>query len=79
MRIDQLQPTPTDAEALEIPPELLGSVMRHQANLSALIGSLRAAGLQQDMIDSSVRTLVDSYAAELTVAIRAMVEEPARA
>lgn len=75
MRIDQLSPTPSAAEPLEIPAELLGSVSRHQAHLAALIASLQAAGLQEDMIEASVRTLVDSYADELTAAIRAMAKD----
>lgn len=75
MRIDQLHPTPTAAEPLEIPAELLDSVVRHQAHLAALIASLRAAGLQEDMVEASVRTLVDSYADELTVAIRGMMKD----
>jgi hypothetical protein len=78
VRIDQLRPTPTTAESLEIPAELLDSVNRHQAHLAALIASLQAAGLQEDMIDASVRTLVDSYANELTIAIRAMVKDRGR-
>lgn len=73
MRIDQLRPTPTAAEPLEIPAELLESVQRHQAHLAALIASLQAAGLQEDMVDASVRSLVDSYADELTLAIRSMM------
>ncbi|WBH17429.1 hypothetical protein [Sphingomonas radiodurans] len=76
MRIDQLHPKPTHAEPLEIPTELLGSVQRHQANLMALIVSLQDAGLNETMIDASVRTLIDSYAAELTIAIREMVRSP---
>lgn len=75
MRIDQLQPTPSTAESLEIPAELLASVHRHQAHLFALIASLRAAGLGEDIVDASIRTLVDSYADDLTVAIRAMMKE----
>ncbi|HEX8445954.1 MAG TPA: hypothetical protein VF649_05000 [Sphingomonas sp.] len=75
MRIDQLLPTPTAAEPLEIPAELLNSVNRHQAHLAALIASLQAAGLQEDMIDASVRTLVDSYADELTTAIRTVLKD----
>lgn len=67
---------PSGAEPLEIPPELLESVMRHQAHLAALIASMRAAGLQEDMVDASVRTLIDSYADELTIAIRGMMEGP---
>jgi hypothetical protein len=74
MRIDQLQPTPTAAESLEIPAELLGSVQRHQAHLSALISSMRAAGIEGEAIDASVRVLVDSYADELTTAIRIMMQ-----
>lgn len=76
MRIDQLEPRPTHRSALEIPVELHDSVARHQANLAELMASLRAAGLQQDMIDSSVRMLVDQYADELTAAIRAMGKTP---
>lgn len=76
MRIDQLQPLPSAAESLEIPPELMDSVHRHQAHLSALIASLRAAGLDEDVVDASVRALVDSYADDLTVAIRSMMREP---
>jgi hypothetical protein len=76
VRIDQLNPTPSGAEPLEIPPELLESVMRHQAHLAALIASMRAAGLQEDMVDASVRTLIDSYADELTIAVRGMMKSP---
>lgn len=73
MRIDQLEPAPTDAEPLEIPAELLASVQRHQAHLGALITSMRAAGVEDSTIESSVRTLVDSYADELTTVIRGMM------
>ncbi len=76
MRIDQLTPTPTGAEPIDIPAELLDSVMRHQAHLAQLVTSLRAAGLQESMIDTSIRALVDSYAGELTAAIRAMAKAP---
>jgi hypothetical protein len=75
VRIDQLQPRPSAAEPLEIPAELLSSVTRHQAHLAQLIMSLQAAGLQDDMIESSVRVLVDSYADELTAAIRSMAKD----
>ncbi|WP_375391056.1 hypothetical protein [uncultured Sphingomonas sp.] len=74
MRIDQLRPPPTAAEPLEIPAELLDSVDRHQAHLAALIASLQVAGVQDDMIEASIRTLVDSYADELTTAVRAMMK-----
>ncbi len=76
MRIDELRPRPTVADPLEIPAELLDSVTRHQANLASLISSLKAAGLQDDMVEASVRTLVDSYAAELSTAIRAFMKGP---
>ncbi|WP_277970860.1 hypothetical protein [Sphingomonas echinoides] len=75
MRIDQLEPTSSSADPFEIPSELLESVRRHQSHLSALIVSLRAAGLDDDVVDASVRTLVDSYADDLTVAIRTMMKE----
>ncbi|TKD51548.1 hypothetical protein [Sphingomonas baiyangensis] len=74
MRIDQLQPAPTVAEPLEIPVQLLASVRRHQAHLTSLIASMRAAGMAGAAIDASVRLLVDSYAHELTTAIRSMME-----
>lgn len=76
MRIDELVPAPSSAEPLEIPAELLVSVNRHQTHLSALIVSLQAAGLSEEMVDASIRTLVDSYASDLTIAIRAMMKEP---
>lgn len=79
MRITELHPTPTDAEALDIPAELLDSVRRHQSHLASLVASLRAAGLSEDMVDSSVRTLVDSYAEELTVAVRGLMKAPPHA
>lgn len=75
MRIDQLQPVPTAAEPLEIPAELLDSVMRHQAHLAALIASLRGAGIHEDMVEAGIRTLIDSYAAELTAAIRGIMKD----
>ncbi|QNE32981.1 hypothetical protein F1C10_14335 [Sphingomonas sp. NBWT7] len=79
MRIDQLLPTPTAAEPLEIPAELLESVQRHQAHLSALVASMRSAGVAGDAIESSVRVLVDSYADELTAVIRSMMLEAGHA
>jgi len=75
MRIDQLEPTPTAAEPLEIPEELIASVHRHQEHLGALVSSMRAAGIDGDAIEASVRTLIDSYADELTTAIRNMMQD----
>ncbi|KQM65576.1 hypothetical protein ASE75_04775 [Sphingomonas sp. Leaf17] len=76
MRITELHPAPTAAEPLEIPDALLASVTRHQAHLVDLIATLKAAGLDDAMVESSVRTLVDSYADELTVAIRGIMKGP---
>jgi len=74
VRINELNPKPTVAEPLEIPEALLGSVKRHQVHLASLVASLRAAGVHEDMVDASVRTLVDSYAEELTVTIRGLMK-----
>lgn len=73
MHINHLRPTLSDTIPMEVPAELLDSVARHQANLMALVASLRAAGLDEDMIDTSVRTLTDSYADELTIVIRGLM------
>lgn len=78
MRIDQLLPTPTSVQPLEIPAELLESVLRHQTHLAALISSFRLAGLDEATVDASVRSLIDSYADELTTAIHTMIKEPNR-
>lgn len=56
----------------DLPPQLHASVQRHRMHLSALVGSLRAAGLAEEMIDASVRKLVESYQAELSSALRAL-------
>jgi hypothetical protein len=61
-------------ELRPMPPELAASVARHQTHLAALIASLRAAGIAEDMVAASVRTLVDSYADELTAALREMLK-----
>ncbi|WP_137897745.1 MULTISPECIES: hypothetical protein [Sphingomonas] len=71
--MEELRPMPPGATPLAIPPELAASVARHQEHLSALIASLRAAGVDEAMVATSVRTLVDSYADELTAALREML------
>ncbi len=76
MRIDQLNPTPSTVVTLEIPAELMHSVARHQTELAKLVVNLQAAGLPDDLIEASVRTLVDSYANELTSAILTMKGSP---
>jgi len=78
LRINDLEPTPTNAASLEIPAALLESVARHQANLAALVGSLRAAGIDEAVVEASIRSLVDSYADELTGAVRQMLKADAR-
>lgn len=57
----------------ELPPELQASVRRHHQNLAALVASLRAAGVDEAVVEASVRQLVDSYSVELTAAVRALV------
>jgi hypothetical protein len=74
LRIDELEPTPTNAPPLDIPADLMESVRRHQANLAALVESLRAAGVDEAMVEASIRGLVDSYADELTRAVRQMLK-----
>jgi hypothetical protein len=71
---DHLRHTLAASASLEVPAELLDSVARHQANLTALVASLRAAGLDENMIEVSVRTLTDSYADELTTVIRELMK-----
>lgn len=56
-----------------IPHELQESVQRHQKHLAALVESLRAAGVGEDVIEASVSQLLDSYRSELTAAMRALV------
>ncbi len=72
MKVDHLHPKPSSVVAIEIPPELMESVSRHQAELAKLVVNLQAAGLPNDLIEASVRTLVGSYANELTSAILTM-------
>lgn len=72
--MEELRPMSPGATPLTIPPELAASVARHQTHLAALIASLRAAGIAEDMVAASVRTLVDSYADELTAALREMLK-----
>ena len=62
-----------------IPPELQESVQRHQRHLSSLVESLRAAGVDEAVIEMSVYQLLDSYRDELTAAMRAVVLGNARA
>jgi hypothetical protein len=74
-----LASAPPHSEQEAIPPELKDSVQRHQRHLAALVESLRAAGVGEDVIEVSVAQLLDSYRDELTIAMRAMVSGKARA
>jgi hypothetical protein len=74
-----LASVPHDRDQEAIPPELQESVQRHQRHLAALVGSLRAAGVGEEVIEVSVGQLLDSYRDELTAAMRALVMESARA
>lgn len=56
----------------ELPPELHASVQRHRAHLAELVASLRQAGLSDELINDSVRDLIESYRSELTDALRAL-------
>jgi hypothetical protein len=52
----------------DLPSELQASVQRHREHLTALVTSLRSAGLPEEMIDASV----ESYGVELSAALRAL-------
>lgn len=65
------------ADGVYIPRELLPSVARHRRHLASLAEELRAAGMDDTLIDHSVRMLIDSYRAELTAAIHIMIQEAA--
>ncbi len=60
-------------DASGLPPELQPSVRRHQEHLGALVGSLRAAGVDEGVIATSVQQLMISYGVELTGAIQTLV------
>ena len=60
-------------EGLDIPELLHASVERHTVNLARLVASLKSAGMTESQIDAGVATIVESYKAELLVAIRTIV------
>lgn len=66
-------PFPLVPDESELPPELQASVRRHQNHLAALVASLRAAGVDEAVVETSVRQLVESYGIELTAAMQALV------
>jgi len=59
---------------VDIPHELQPAVRRHQESLASLIANLRSAGMGEDMVDSSIHTLVESYRTELRAAIGQLVD-----
>jgi len=62
-----------NATVSALPPELLASVERHHEHLAALVASLRAAGVDEALVETSVLQLVESYSLELTAAMKSMV------
>lgn len=72
MLVDVKSETPVKDKP-ELPPELRESVRRHQEHLGALVVSLRAAGVNEGVIATSVQQLMVSYGIELTEAIQSLV------
>lgn len=68
-----VNPLPGMPDESELPPELQASVRRHHQHLAALVASLRAAGVDEAIVETSVRQLVESYSVELTAAMQALV------
>ena len=69
----------TRLEQISVPQELQASVERHQRHLAALVESLRAAGVGEEVIEASVGQLLNSYRDELTAAMRSLILEKSRA
>lgn len=59
----------------DLPPALHASVTRHRQDLATLVASLRAAGVDETIVQTSVRELIESYGLELAAAIRALMGE----
>ncbi|HEX8484696.1 hypothetical protein [Sphingomonas sp.] len=73
--LDALAASPMLPVGATIPAELLPTIARHRANLSGLVRNLRLAGMDDVMIESSVRQLLDSYRDELLRAVRTLIED----
>ncbi len=73
MILTDVTPRSAVPDASDLPPELQPSVRRHQEHLGALVGSLRAAGVDEGVIATSVQQLMISYGVELTGAIQSLV------
>lgn len=75
-----LQPTALlaslgDETADALPPALQSSLARHRDNLASMVSALQAAGLDEASIESHLSVLIDSYRAELAVALHHMAGE----
>lgn len=73
MLVSEADPAGRAPDRSSLPPELQASVWRHQEHLRALVVSLRAAGVDESVVEASVKQLVSSYALELTAALQALV------
>jgi hypothetical protein len=62
----------------DIPDLLDASVRRHQDNMLRLVLSCQRAGIDEHEIETSIRTLVESFRQELVAAIGALAQ-PAQA
>lgn len=58
-----------------LPPALQSSLARHRENLASMVSALQAAGLDEASIESNLSVLIDSYRAELAVALHHMAGE----
>ena len=64
--MDRVQAT----DPTSLPPGIISSIERHKARVAELVTALRGAGMSDDIIDSSVRSVVASYEQELVKALR---------
>ena len=67
-KLDPLQDDPF--REIDIPPELEDSIRRHREHLARLISNLRLAGVDEAHIEQSVSVIIESYKAELTLAVK---------
>ncbi len=52
-----------------LPPHFLVLTERHLLRIEALLGTMRSAGVDEDLIRHSVREIIDSYEASLVEAL----------
>lgn len=67
--IEELAPELTRARTEDLPPQIMAINQRHVDALYKLISTMRAAGIDEDMVRSSVRDVVSSYEQELVDAL----------